>query len=193
MKQPFSRPLTLLAIALPLALLAACTGMFFSDAQYSAKQSAEARERARRSMEISSSQAAAAEAVAGEALVGLLSGKSHISEYRKRAKDAQPYFTSYDYYAPDGSFLRRDTHARRAEGYQEVGTWTVDGDTLCISIPSRGPAPDCYTLRLAPDGTIQYWIRKSGDEFDGLLTRNVTIVREGPQAPEYTSDPADFR
>lgn len=51
----------------------------------------------------------------------------------------------------------------------------------------------CYTIRVAPDGAIQYWIHKPGDPFHGLFTRNVKIVRKGLQEPEYISDPAAFR
>ncbi len=65
MNATFLRLCAFLAIVPPLWMLCSCTGMFLSEEPYSAKQSAQARERARRSMEISSSQAAAAEPVAG--------------------------------------------------------------------------------------------------------------------------------
>jgi hypothetical protein len=182
-----------LSLLLSSLLLPACTDMLHSDAQNASRRSAEARQSALRSMQLSSAQAVAAVPVKGEALVQLLSGNSHVEAFRKRADDARPYLTSYDYFGPDGSFIRRDTHARRTPAYQEVGRWQVKAETLCLAMKHRESEPDCYSLRQAADGTIQYWIHKPGDPFHGLLTRNVKIVRKGLQEPEYTSDPAAFR
>lgn len=179
------------AIALPLALLTiACTDMLYSDNQNAGRRSAEARQDAQRSMKLASSQAAAARPMAGQALVQLLSGNTHVEPYRKRTEDSKPYLTHYNYYGPDGTFIGRDTYSRRTVGYQDVGRWKVSADTLCIGLRSD---ESCYTIRLAPDGAIQYWIHKPGDMFHGLLTRNVKIVRPGLQEPEYISDPAAFR
>lgn len=183
----------LLAGLLPVPLLlvtAACTDMLYSDSQNSARRSAQARESAIASMKTSSSQAVAAQPVTGQALEQLLSGNTHVKAYRKRSGDAKPYLTQYDYYAPDGTFIGRDTHGRRTAEYQDKGQWKVAGETLCIT--KRGDQ-NCYTIRLAPDGTIQYWIHKPGDPFHGLLTRNIDEVRAGLQEPEYVSDPAAMR
>jgi len=129
----------------------------------------------------------------GQALMQLLSGNTHVEPYRKRSEDARPYITHYDHYGADGTFIGRDTHSRKTAAYQDVGRWKVTADLLCISLKSRMAEESCYTVRLAPDGAIQYWIHKPGDLFHGLLTRNVTIVRPGLQEPEYISDPAAFR
>ncbi len=174
-------------------MTAACTEMFYSDAQNAGRKSAQARQDALRSMKVSSAQADKAQPVVGNALVALLSGNTHVEAFRKRADDSKPYLTTYDYYAPDGIFIGRDTHSRRTVEYQDVGRWKVEADTLCVDLPAWKADPRCYTIRLAPDGAIQYWIRQPGDPFDGLLTRNVRVVRRGLQTPEYTSDPAAFR
>ena len=173
--------------------LSACTEMFYSDSANANRQAAQARQEALRAMKLSSAQAPAARQISGAALVELLAGKSHVSEFRKRTGDAKPYLTTYDYFGADGSYIGRDTYSRRTPEYQEVGLWTVNGTSLCIVI--RAPRADehCYSIRLAADGTIQYWIHKPGDPFDGLLTREVTIVRPGLQPPEYASDPSAFR
>ena len=144
-------------------------------------------------MQLSSSQANAAQPVGGQALVQLLSGNTHVQPYRKRSEDIKPYITHYDYYGPDGTFIGRDTHSRRTVGYQDVGRWKVSADTLCIRVQSIQAEENCYTIRLAADGAIQYWIHKPGDPFHGLLTLNVKMVRQGLQEPEYISDPAAFR
>jgi len=193
MKSTFTRIGAAVAVALQLGMMAACTDMFYSDAQNAGRKSEEARQAALRSMKLSSTQADAAKQMKGQALVQLLSGSTHVEAYRKRSDDVKPYLTSYDYYGPDGTFISRDTHSRRTIDYQDIGSWKVDVDTLCITIQSRPSEQNCYTIRLAPDGAIQYWIRKPGDPFDGLFTRNVRIVRKGLQEPEYISDPAVFR
>jgi len=144
-------------------------------------------------MQLSSSQAETAQPMEGPALVQLLSGNTHVNAFRKRSEDIKPYITYYDYYGPDGTFIGRDTHSRRTVNYQDVGSWKVSADSLCISVQSIQEEESCYTIRLAPDGVIQYWIHKPGDPFHGLLTRNVEIVRRGLQEPEYISDPAAFR
>lgn len=191
MNAAFVRQIALLIFAWP--FLTACTGMFYSDAQYSSKMSDDARESAVRSMRLSSAQAATAKPVTGSALVQLLSGKTHVSAYRKRATDTAPFLTRYAFFADDGSYVGRDTHLRRSPEYQDEGTWAVHAELLCITLRDKATGPDCYTIRLANDGAIQYWIHKPGDDFDGLLTLNVVDIRRGLLEPEYISDPAAFR
>ena len=82
------------AIALQLALMTAgCTDMLYSDSQNFGRRSAQARQSALRSMQLSSSQANAAQPVGGQALVQLLSGNTHVQPYRKRSEDTKPYIT----------------------------------------------------------------------------------------------------
>ncbi|MEO8278682.1 MAG: hypothetical protein ABI564_03250 [Ideonella sp.] len=185
--------LALAAAALQLAwMTVACTDALYSDAENAGRKSMQSRQAALRSMKSSSSAAATATPVSGQDLTQLLAGHTHVDAFVKRAGDAKPYLTTYDYYGPDGTFIAKDTYSRRTADYYDVGRWTVHANVLCITLPSR-PEDACFTIRLTADGTIQYWIHKPGDPFDGLLTRNVTVVRNGPQEPEYTSDPAAFR
>jgi hypothetical protein len=191
MKSMLQRRRVIGALAVPvLFVTAGCMEAFYSDSQNAGRRNAQARQSALASMKLASSQAAPARPVTGQALVQLLSGNSHVEAYRKSASDAKPYVTHYDYYGADGTFVGRDTHARRTPAYQEQGRWSVKGDSLCIVKTGQ---ENCYTVRLAADGAIQYWIDKPGDPFHGLLTRIVRTVRPGLQEPEYISDPAAFR
>lgn len=191
MKIHVPRRAWLVAACLPIAwVTVACADMFRSDSQNAGRQSAQARQAALASMRQASSQSAVGRPVTGPALVQLLSGKTHVQAYRKRAADPKPFLTRYDYYAPDGTFIGRDTHSRRTLGYQDLGRWKVSDESLCITQPS---GTTCYTIRLAPDGAVQYWIHEPGDTFHGLFTRNITDMRAGLQEPEYISDPAAFR
>jgi hypothetical protein len=42
----------------------------------------------------------------------------------------------------------------------------------------------CYTLAVAPDGAVQFFIDEPGSEYHGLLTSVVRIVYEGPPRPD---------
>lgn len=182
-----------LGTAMLLLSAAACTEMFRSDAVNSSRQANQAREQALHSMKLSSEQASPARSVSGAELVTLLAGKSHVSEYRKRIGDPKPYLTTYDYYGADGSYLGSDTHARRTVGYQDLGRWSVNGETLCIALTAPRADEKCYSIKLEANASVQYWINKPGDPTNGLLTRVVRIVRPGLQQPEYASHPSDFR
>jgi len=171
-------------------MTAGCAEMLYSDSQNAGRQNAQARQAALASIKLSSSQADAAQQVTGPALAQLLSGNTHVQAFRKRSEDPKPFLTRYDYYAPDGTYIGRDTHSRRTTAYQEVGRWKVTEEALCIAKQSEEA---CYTIRLASSGAVQYWIYKPGDPFHGLLTRNIRDVRSGLQEPEYISDPAAFR
>lgn len=193
MNPSFAR-LGLVTSVLTAALLtSACTDMFHSDAENAGRRSSEARQAALKSMKSSSAEAPSAKPVSGQALVNLLSGNTHVEAYVKRSGDVKPYLTTYDYYGPDGVFVAKDTYSRRTPEYQDVGRWKVEKDVLCVTVKSRQEEDSCYTIRVAANGAIQYWIHRPGDPFDGLLTRNVTTVRHGLQEPEYISDPAAFR
>jgi len=172
--------------------LAGCVEMLHSDSENASRRAHRARDESLRAMKLGSAQAAPGQVVTGEALPKMLAGQSHVSEYRKRVGDAKPYITVYDFFGNDGTFISRDTHGRRTPAYQTVGRWRVRAGLLCIATPSQ-PDESCYTIRLAADGALQYWIAKPGDPFDGLLTKSVRIVRPGLQEPEYVSDPAAFR
>ncbi len=155
-----------------------------SDSANALRKNARRRSEALRGAKLASAQAPAASAVEGEALVRLLADRTHVKEYRKRAGDAKPYLTTYDYFGPDGVHISSDTHSKRTDGYEDRGRWEVAGDLLCITTTRFGEKTSCYRIKLSEGGTIQYWNHQPGEETDGLLASIVSIVRPGLQAPE---------
>lgn len=180
------------AAMLCMALCSSGCDLLHSDAENAGRRSEQARKEAAKAMKQASLEAPAAQAVDGDALVKLLAGKSHVQAYVK-SSGGRPYFTIYDYFAPDGRFTARDTYSKRSPEYQGKGHWRVDKDVLCITTESEDTEAGCFKIRLASDGAIQYWIHEPGGQFDGLFTKNITDVRLGQQEPEYDSDPASFR
>lgn len=181
-----------LLLASALTSLSGCMELLRSDAANAGHRNAEARQEALQGNRLASQQAAPAQKLAGEALTRILTGKSHISEYRKFTSDAQPYYAVYAYYAPDGQYLWLNTYELRDPATTPWGTWQVSGEVLCVTQQRGEVAPNCYTLRLQPDGTVQYWMHQPGDPFHGLLTATVSIIRKGPQTPAFVSSPSQM-
>ena len=172
--------------------LSGCIELLRSDAANAGHRNAEARQDALQGNRLASQQAAPAQRLAGEALTRLLSGKSHVSEYRKSTAHAQPFYAVYAYYRPDGQYLWLNTYDKRDPVTTLWGTWQVSGEVLCVTQQRGETTPYCYTLRLQPDGTVQYWIHKPGDPFHGSLTTHVSIIRDGPQTPAFVSMPGQM-
>ncbi len=177
----------LLALAVP--LLSGCMEMLRSDAANAGHERAQARQEALRSNRLASHQAEPAQRLAGEALSSFLAGKSHVSEYRKSSADAKPHYATYVYFRRDGQYLWLNTYERRDPATTAWGSWQVAGEVLCVTQERGQTLPQCYTLRLQADGTVQYWIHQPGDPFHGLITARVSIIRDGPQTPAFVSSP----
>jgi outer membrane PBP1 activator LpoA protein len=90
MKLKNTRNLSFLAIAI---VTAGCE-MMYSDNANHARKVARANSAALATNKEASRQAAPAETVTGDALRLLLSGNSHVEEFRKAVTDAKPYFTT---------------------------------------------------------------------------------------------------
>ena len=174
-------------------LFSGCTDMLRSDSANAARKSNQARQAAVVSNQSASRQAAPAQAVQGDALVQLLAGKSHISEFRKRSEDSQPYFVSYGFFQRSGAFVASDTYSQHSPGYYTHGTWQVSGPLLCITGMDGNPLEQCFTVRVESGGAVQYWIHNPGDPFHGLITARVQLVRDGQQVPAFLSTPAQMR
>lgn len=187
-----------IAFAAPLALLiclaaGGCAEMLRSDNANAQLQSARANRDVLAASKTASSQALPATPVSGDTLVRLLSGNTHVSEYRKQVSDARPYFTLYQYYGPDGVFIVRDTYSRSTLPYQAVGRWRVNADVLCVT-ENNGPGSEaCFTVRQQANGVIQFWHHRLGDALHNLITSSVSIVRPGLQTPEYVTPPSAYR
>ena len=115
-----------------LVALAGCASLR-SDSATALRQNARANRDALISNQAASRQAIPAQPVSGEALLRLLSGNSHVKEYRAAVADAQPYFTSYHYFRPDGVYISSDTYSRRTPGYEAIGSWRVNENLLCVN------------------------------------------------------------
>jgi hypothetical protein len=164
--------------------MSACDGLY-SDTQVSGRRHEAAMREWVRSSRIASAQAAPANPVVGDALVALLSGKTHVHEYRTRSEDATPYLVTYAYFRADGRYIFLDTQFRERPDEAPADRWRVDGQVLCITTNYLSVSTDCYTVRREAAGQLQYWIHKPGDQTDGLLTMNVNIVRSGLQQPAF--------
>ena len=181
-----------LLLASAVHLLPGCMEALRSDAANFGRQRAEARHEALQGNRLASQQAASAHRLAGEELTRFLAGKSHVSEYRKSTRDAQPYYVAYVYYSPDGRYLWLNTYENSDPATTPWGTWQVNGEVLCVTQQRGETAPHCYTLRLQTDGTVQYWTHKPGHPFHALLTAHVSIIRDGPQTPAFVSSPSQM-
>lgn len=179
--------LGLVVVIVVLAMVTGCMDMLYSDSANALRKNQQANKDALAASKTASRQNLQGQPVTGEALVKLLTGNTHVSEYRRHSGDAKPYFTVYQYYGPGGAYVERDTYSKRTDGYESKGRWRVDQDVLCIVESMYERTEKCYTLRRAPGGTIEFWYHKPGDAFHGLIASSVSIVRPGPQTPEYTS------
>ena len=172
--------------------LSGCVEMFYSDNANAQRQRAREIQQALVGNREASRQALPAQPVGGDALQRLLAGKTHVSEYRKRVEDAKPYYTVYDFFRPDGSFLSLNTSWRRDPATASVGRWNVAGEVLCITEMNGDSQDHCFTIRQEASGAIQYWIHRPGDPFHGLITSRVHLVRDGPQTPEFVTVGSPF-
>jgi len=174
--------------AVAAASLSACGDMLRSDAANAGRQNAQARQESLAAAKAASQQAAPATPLSGDALVRVLSGKTHVHEYRRNAIDPKPYFIVYEYYRPDGAFIALDSYSRRDPAQVTPGRWRVTGETLCLTEKDGNPQEQCYAVRQESWGRLQYWNVRPGDPFDGLLSSKVDIVRSGLQTPEVTTE-----
>ena len=193
------KPLPLFALLLGIAAIimvalavAGCVGMLYSDGAYALRKNQRANAEALAVAKVVSRQKVQAPTASGEALVRRLSGNTHVSEFRKQTADAKPYFTTYEYFGPDGIHIVRDTYSRRSEGYQAKGHWRVDRDVLCVTDREDDLTKECFTVRLTPANVIEFWYHRPGEASHGLFAREVAIVRPGLQTPEYTTTSSPY-
>ena len=173
--------------------LSGCMEMMRSDAANFGSQRAQARQAALVNNHQASQQAPTARRLAAEDLTRFLAGKSHVSEYRKHTSDGQPYYAEYVYFGPDGRYLWLNTYEQNDPASAVWGSWQVNGEVLCVTQQRGDAEPHCYTLRVEPGGTVQYWTHQPSDPFHGLISARVTLVRDGPQTPAFVSSWAQMR
>lgn len=174
------RSLAVLTIAW---LLGGCEA-FRSDAEnYARRDRAERAERLE-GMRAATSQAPAGERVSGDALVALVSGRTHVFVYSTAPGGRAVRYVEQSYFADGGRFVYVNTEWAKDPAGREGDRWHVDGERLCILNQTFSSQEQCYRLTVLADGRVQYFISKPGDETDGLVTKVTDAIRDAPPALE---------
>ena len=162
-----------------LALVAFGCEAFHSDAENFARQRRAERARAVAGMRAATAQTARGSDVAGDALVRLVSGRSHVFVYGVSPSGRAARYAESSHFRSDGGFVYRNTEWALDPAGRPGDHWRVDGPRLCILNGAFSADEHCYRLAVQPDGRVQYYIADPG-ETDGLLTKITDRIVEGP-------------
>lgn len=121
--------------------------------------------------------------VGGDALAGLVSGRTHVFVYETTPNGRRERYVEYDYFRPDGRFVYRNTTWATSPDGRDGDRWRVDERRLCIVKQDMSADEHCYRLAVQPDGRVQYFIATPGSESDGLLTKITDRITDGAPAP----------
>lgn len=135
-------------------------------------------------MRAATSQTTAGRRLEGQALTDLLSGRTHVSEFQSDPSGRRARYVEYRYYAAGGHFVYLNNEWALDPAGNPEDRWRIDGPRLCVQSHAFGQDEHCYTVAVAPDGAVQFFIDEPGSEHHGLLTSVVRIVYEGPPRPE---------
>lgn len=167
---------------LVLCALAGCDLVYSDNASFQRRVRAE-RQRRLAGMRAATAETAVGRRLEGEALVAFLTDRTHVSVFDRTPTGQRTRYVEYRYYGRGGRFVYMNTAwAVSPEGNPD-DHWRVDGPRLCVLNHALSRDEHCYTIAVAPDGRIQFYIDAPGDEFHGLLTSIVSIVEEGPPRP----------
>ena len=169
---------------LALALVATGCEAFYSDSENFSRQARAEHDRRVAGMRAATAQTPAGAPVAGDALRALLAGRTHVSVYEFSPGGKHERYVEYQYFVPDGRFVYLNTSWATDPNGRPGDTWRVDDPRLCILNQSFGSDEHCYTIAVTPAGHVQYFIHQPGADTHGLLTREVTIVEDGPPRPD---------
>jgi hypothetical protein len=161
--------------ALLLFVLTACQ---YGDGAAFSREWEKDRQRRIKEMKAATAEQDRGRAVAGEELRALVSGRTHVFEYGSDPQGKQGRYVEYEYFRPDGAFVFQSTSMQREPAAND--RWRVDGNRLCIVNTWLTSEEHCFQLALLPNGRIQYFIDKPGDQTHGLLTKVTNTVQEGP-------------
>lgn len=164
-------------------MLAACEA-FRSDSENAQRQARAERVERLAGMRAATEQTAAGQRLEGQALEKLLSGRTHVSEFQQNASGRRTRYVEYRYYAPGGRFVYLNNEWALDPAGNPNDHWRVDGPRLCVLNHAFGEDEHCYSLAVAADGAVQFFIDQPGSEYHGLLTSVVRIVYDGPPRPE---------
>jgi hypothetical protein len=166
------------------ALLVLCT-LVGCDAFYSDNENFQRHARAERQRRLAGMRAATAQTVVGRrlegaALVAFLTDHTHVTVFDRTPSGQRQRYVEYRYYGPGGRFVYVNTEwALNPDGNPD-DRWRVDGPRLCVLNHAFSQDEHCYTVAVAPDGRVQFFIDAPGEDSDGLITSVVSIVEEGP-------------
>src|SRR5262245_8408064 len=142
--------------ALAFLLLAASVGCeaLRSDAENYARQ--ERAERARRlaGMKAATEQTARGERMAGDTLVRLVSGRTHVFVYEMAPGGRPGRYVEYSYFRPDGRFVYRNNQWALEPDGRDGDSWRVDGDRVCMLNQAMSSGEHCYRLAVQADGRV---------------------------------------
>ena len=159
--------------------LAACDWVYSDNENFQRRVRAE-RERRLVGMRAATEQTAVGRRLEGEALVAFLTDHTHVSVFDRTPSGQRKRYVEYRYYGPGGRFVYVNTEWAISPDGNPDDRWRVDGPRLCVLNHALSQDEHCYSIAVAPDGRVQFFIDAPGDEYHGLLTSVVPTVEEGP-------------
>jgi hypothetical protein len=166
-----------------LLVLAGCEALR-SDSENAQRRARAEREERLAGMRAATAQTTAGHRLEGQALTELLSEHTHVSEFQQDPSGRRTRYVEYRYYAAGGRFVYLNNEWAIDPAGNPEDRWRVDGPRLCVLNHAFSQDEHCYTLAVAPDGAVQFFIDEPGSEYHGLLTSVVRIVYEGPPRPD---------
>jgi len=122
-------------------------------------------------------------ALAGQALVDALAGRTLVFRSRISVGGREHDSVVYRYFGPDGHFVYLDNNMLDVGfsfEYKEGDYWKVTGPHLCMLSQFRSSEPSCYFVARTSDGTIQFYVDNPGGPYHDLLTAFTREIIEGP-------------
>jgi hypothetical protein len=170
-------------IAVALLVLTGCE-IFRSDSENAQRRARAERQERLAGMRAATSQTPAGRYLEGRALTDLLSGRTHVSEFQQDPSGRRTRYVEYRYYAAGGRFVYVNNEWAVDPAGNADDHWRVDGPRLCVLNHAFTDKEQCYTVAVAPDGAVQFFIDEPGSESHGLLTSVVRFVYDGPPRAE---------
>jgi hypothetical protein len=138
--------------------------------------------RHRKKMRATSEQYERGTALAGQALVDTLSGRTLVYRHRASPGGYPTDTVIYRYFRPDGRFVYVDSSAAflNLESSVNGDYWKVNGPQLCVKRQQWTAQEECYLVARTDDGTIQFYVDDPGGPYHDLLTTFTREIINGP-------------
>ena len=177
-----TRLAALAGVALASLALPACEAVLSDNENFQRRMRAE-RERRLVGMRAVTAQTPAGRRLEGDALRAQFEGRTYVSEFDRTPSGRRARYVEYKHYGAGGRFVYVNTEWATDPAGNPDDRWRVDGPRLCVLNRAFSQDEHCYTVSVAPDGAVQFWIDEPGSEYHGLLTSVVRTVRDGPPGP----------